>query len=245
MASRLSSPSSGRVSKGIAPNTLVNQTIAFVERQLPAWRDDRTRKYAEAEEALNGQLCKFLNDRARDEFPMAIFHHEERQGTKRRVDFSANPSSKAIKAAAYESLYDPFLVMEGKRLPTPTKAREREYITGLEEKSGAVQRYRLCLHGKGMEVAMLIAYVQRRETKDWHATINGWVKALNDSGEDTSCNWTTADYLGETENDGRKKACRCESNHKRSHGEPDIKLVHLWICMLPKPSKEKAKSGPT
>lgn len=219
--------------------------MAFVERLLPAWRDDTTRKYVEAEEALNGQLCKFLNDRARDEFPMAVFHHEERQGTKRRVDLSANPSSNAIKAAIYESIYEPFLVMEGKRLPTPTRAREREYITGFVEKSGAVQRFRLCLHGKGMEVAMLIAYVQRKDAKDWHTTINGWMRALKDSGEDTSCNWTSEDYLGATMNDGKKKAFRCESNHKRSGNEPDIKLVHLWICMPPKPSKKKAKGEQT
>jgi hypothetical protein len=194
---------------------------------LPAWRDDTTRQYAEAEEELNGQLCKYLDDRARDEFPMAVVHHEERQGNQRRVDMSANPSLKAIKAAIYDSIYDPFLVMEGTRLPTPTKARVRVYITGLVEKCGGVQRFRLCLRGKGMKVAVLIAYVQSAKVKDWHPTINGWVKTLENSGEDTSCKWTTSDNLGNAKNNGNRKACRCESTHKRSHGEPDIKLHHL------------------
>ena len=242
MVARPRIPASGKITKGIKPNTLVNQTMAFVEKQLPAWRDDKTRKFAEAEEELNGQLCKFLNDRASDDFPMAKFHHEERQGNRRRVDFSANPSSKAIKASIYESIYEPFLVMEGKRLPTPTASREREYLTGLTELSGGVQRYRLCLHGKGMSVAMLIAYVQSGEVVEWHKTINGWVTTLKTSGEDTSCKWTAKDALGKPKNTGKNKACRCESSHKRSEGD-DIRLVHLWICMPPKATKKKAKAG--
>ena len=237
--------SSGKLTREPTPNALVNQTMVFVEKELPSWRDDKTRKYAEAEEALNAQLCKYLNDRGRDHFPMAVFHHEERQGTKRRVDLSANPSSKAIKAAVYESIYEPFLVMEGKRLPTPTKAREREYLTGFADESGGIQRYRMCLHGKGMKIAMLIAYVQSGEAKDWHTPINGWVKTLKTSGEDKSCKWTTADALGKITHDGKKNACHCQSSHKRSDGEPDIKLVHLWICMPPKPSKKKTTKGST
>jgi hypothetical protein len=116
--------------------------MAFVERQLPAWRDDKSRQYVESEEDLNAQLCKYLNDCARDGFPMAMFHHEEKQGARRRVDLSALPTGKAIRAAIYASIYDPFLVLEGKRLPAPSAAREREYITGLDERSGGVQRFR-------------------------------------------------------------------------------------------------------
>src|SRR5260370_40948779 len=108
-------PASGRITRGITRNKLITQTMAFVEKQWPAWRQYKTRNIAEAEEDLNSQLCKFLSDRARDDFPMAVFHHEERQGRRRKSDLSANPSSKAIEATIYESIYEPFLVMEGKR----------------------------------------------------------------------------------------------------------------------------------
>lgn len=234
-------PSSGRITRGITPKTLINQTMAFVERQLPAWRDDKSRKVVTAEEELNGQLCKFLNNSARDRFPMAVFHHEEKQGNRRRVDLSANPSLEAIEAALYESIYDPFLIMEGKRLPTPTSAREREYVTGLSELSGGIQRYRLSLHGKAFTVAVLIGYLQSGDVKFWRKTINGWIKALATSGEDTSCRWTAKDALGKLNNTGQKKACRCKSTHNRSNGAADIRLVHLWICMVPRKIKAKAK----
>jgi hypothetical protein len=124
-------PISGKITHGIEPGTLLRQTMGFVEESLPAWRDDATREFVEAEEELNGQLCKFLNHRAREEFPMAYFHHEERQGGRRRADLSALPTSKAIEAEGYESIYEPILLIEGKRLPTPTAARHREYVTGL------------------------------------------------------------------------------------------------------------------
>jgi hypothetical protein len=238
MASPPRIPASGRITRGITPNRLITQTIAFVEKQLPAWRDDRTRKSAQAEEELNGQLCKFLADRARDGFPMTVFHHEERQGRHRRADFSANPSSKAIAAAVYDSIYEPFLVMEGKRLPTPTAARKREYLTGLTKLSGGIQRYRLCLHGKGHLVAVLIGYVQKGGVTDWHKTINGWIDDLKTSREDAGLEWTEKDALGTLKNTGENKACRCESNHSRTDGAADIRLIHLWICMPPKKSKK-------
>lgn len=229
-------PAIGRITRGIAPGTLVSETVAFVENHLPEWRDDKTRGFAEAEEDLNGQLCKFLNNRARDDFPMAFFHHEERQGDRRRVDMSALPTSQAINAKMYEHIYDPFLVMEGKRLPTPSKARHREYLTGFDKLSGGVQRFRLCLHGKGHDVAMLVAYIQRGTASAWRNTINGWIKGIGASREDTTLTWGSGDKLGRLVNGGRKRTSRCESIHDRKGSSPKIRLVHLWIWMPPKKS---------
>lgn len=231
--------SGGVISRGIARNTFIEKTITFVEGQLPKWRDDETRVSLESEEELNGQLCKFLNDRARHEFPMAMFHHEEKQGKRRRVDLSVVPSSKAIQAALYDSIYVPFLVIEGKRLPAPTASREREYVTGLGDQSGGVQRFRLCLHGKSLSVAMLVGYVQRGDTEEWRSSINNWIEALTASGEDKTCKWVMNDALGELTNGGTSHTCRCESNHARSNGA-GIRLVHLWICMWFKPSTRNA-----
>jgi hypothetical protein len=233
MAAHSQIPASGRITNGIKPNTLVEKTIKFVEDQLPQWRDDKTRSAVESEEDLNGQVCKFLNDRARDNFPMANFHHEEKQGKRRRVDLSVVPSSKAIEAALYGSIYIPFLVIEGKRLPAPSTNREREYVTGLAAISGGIQRFRLGLHGKGLSQALMIAYVQEKNVAHWHKTISGWISALEESGEDKTCAWTSKDTLKDLMNDGETEACRCESSHLRK-GLTDIRLVHLWICMSPK-----------
>ncbi|MGI8980163.1 MAG: hypothetical protein ACR2FY_13140 [Pirellulaceae bacterium] len=236
---------SGRITRGISPNTFVNETIKFVENQLHVWRDDKRRPYVEAEEDLNGQLCKFLNDRARDDFPMALFQHEERQGKRRRIDLSVLPSSKAIVAAIYESIYEPFLVIEGKRLPAPSKGREREYLTGFDKKSGGIQRFRLCLHGKSLVAAVMVGYVQTSEVEDWLMTINGWIAALKSSGEDKTCVWSDQDQLGELQNDGKARASRCESRHLRLGDVPEVRLTHLWICMAQEGNRTARKQKPS
>ena len=174
------------------------------------------RAAAEAEDDLNGQLCKYLSDRARSGFPMACFHHEERQTGRRRVDLSVLPSSKAIEAAIYESIYDPFLVIEGKRLPAPSRVKEARVRHGFDEKSGGIQRFRLCLHGRSVADAVLVGYVQSGEVASWLVTINGWITALSSSNDDTTCVWGDGDRLVGLRDDGRAKASRCESRHSRS-----------------------------
>ena len=37
-------PVSGRITRGISPNKLVDQTICFIENELHLWRDDQTRR---------------------------------------------------------------------------------------------------------------------------------------------------------------------------------------------------------
>jgi hypothetical protein len=188
-------PASGKITRGIRPNAFVKKTIKFVENHLHRWRDDPHRPAAEAEEDLNGQLCKYLNDRARTNFPLAYFHHEERQAERRRVDVSVCPSSEAIEASMYASIYIPYLVIEGKRLPAPSSAREREYLTGFAEKSGGVQRFRLCLHGRGLSVAVMVGYLQSGNVAEWLGRINDWIAALEASGEDSTCVWSNNDRL--------------------------------------------------
>jgi hypothetical protein len=224
----------GAITSGIEPGTLVRRTIAFVESQLPLWRDDESRPDAEAEEALNGQLCKFLNARARDAFPMAFFHHEERQPGGRRVDFSALATASTIDANFFVgSIYDPFLVMEGKRLPLPSKQREREYLTGFDDRSGAVQRFRLCLHGAAHDTAVIIAYLQSGDGATWLESLNKWVGELEVSGDDKTCSWTVSDHLSSSSEDTVQRRRTCESTHIRTgEGDPrPLRLVHLWITM--------------
>ncbi|MBX3450767.1 MAG: hypothetical protein KF777_14470 [Planctomycetaceae bacterium] len=228
-------PTSGQIVNGIEPNTFVAKTVKFVEEQLPQWRDDKSRPVVEAEEDMNGQLCKFLNDRARDHFPMANFHHEEKQGKRRRVDLSVVPSTKAIEVALYDSIYVPFLVIEGKRLPAPSVSREREYVTGLGKVSGGIQRFRMGLHGRDLSKALMVAYVQKEDVAEWHTRINGWITALESTGEDKTCDWTGSDSLSDLVTNGVSKTCRCESSHLRKD-LLGIRLVHLWVCM---PSKAK------
>ncbi len=224
----------GRITRGIHPNTLVEHTIQFVATQLPLWRDDETRPLVEAEELLNSQFCKFLEARARACFAMVLFHHEEHQGKRRRVDMSAGPSQEAVEAATYRmSIYDPFLVLEGKRIPAPAAAREREYVTGFAKRSGGIQRFKLALHGANHDTGVMIGYVQAKDSPSWWETINRWIGELAASGDDTTCEWNAEDQLQSLFDGGIKKASWCESRHTRP-GAPKpgaIRLIHLWIMM--------------
>jgi hypothetical protein len=220
----------GQITTGITPNSLVGQTILFVEERLPMWRDDSTRPYVEGEEDLNAQLCKYLNAQARHNFPMAYFHHEEKQGARRRVDLSALPTPDAVQAIVYfDSIYNPFLVLEGKRVPPPGgAAREREYVTGLADRSGGVQRFKLGLHGALHNTAVMLGYVQDGLASDWLTTMNGWIGDLEASGEDATCNWTAGDQFGPMTTSAGG-VCRFESRHLRLTNMREIELIHLWV----------------
>ncbi|GAA4464231.1 hypothetical protein [Novipirellula rosea] len=219
----------GRLTHGPVPDSSVDKTLQFVYAELPIWRDKPHRSEETSEEALNAQLCKHLNAAARrNDFSMAHFHHEERQGNRRRVDLSAQPVvTTVIEGRTYHD-DEAFLVMEGKRLPADRKSREREYVTGINE-SGGIQRFKLGLHGAQYAKAAIIAYVQNTNSTDWFKAINGWIEDLANSADAT---WTMSDQLRSLQPDPKSRTSRSESVHSRVRGaSPMIILTHLWIEM--------------
>lgn len=219
----------GRITSGLAPNTTVFKTLQFVTTQLPRWRDLPDRPFVTGEEELNGQLCKFLNVAARREnFPMAYFHHEERQTGRRRVDLSALPPKDTVIEGRLYGILDPFLVLEGKRLPAPSSDREREYVIGKKEITGGIQRFKLGLHGANLNHAGMIGYVQRDSFDDWFTCINAWITELSA----TSSEWTKKDQLKSLSSDASNCVATCTSNHERVDSETEqIHLTHLWVDM--------------
>lgn len=134
----------GKITSGLVLDTLALKTIDFVYTQLPAWRDDPDRLDEESENKLNLQLCKFLNSHARNDFPTVFFQHEEYQSGRTIVDISALPIKTSTIGARTYTIYDPIVVLEGKRLPAPSLDREKEYVTGgIQHKSGGIQRFKL------------------------------------------------------------------------------------------------------
>lgn len=219
----------GRITSGIAPGTTVLRTLQFVKSQLPRWRDMPGRQLVSSEEELNSQLCKYLNMAARREnFSMAYFHHEERQTGQRRVDLSALPPDPTIIEGRSYSELDPFLVLEGKRLPAPTRGREREYVTGGEKKSGGIQRFKLGLHGAVLNHVGMIGYVQRHAFDNWFTSINDWITELAESTSE----WSQEDCLVEMTTDSACRVASCVSTHNRVEAETgQINLSHLWVDM--------------
>jgi hypothetical protein len=175
----------------------------------------------------------FLEARARSEFPMACFHHEVPETGQHRVDVSASPPEMIVIEATTYSIYDPFLVLEGKRLPAPSSDRQMEYVTGREQRNGGIQRFKLGLHGAKLQVAMIIGYVQEGSALHWHKEINSWISALAAGTVTDVCVWKAEDRLGSLDEDKEDRIGSCSSEHERSGvvASNSIRLHHLLVEM--------------
>jgi len=234
MAARDSQPQHfGRITVGLEQDTLIDKTLAFVRERLPEWRDDPDRRQEHSEKKLNPQLCKFLNTRARSDFPMACFNPEEPQTGRRQVDLSATPAETTTIDAREYTIYEPFLVFECKRLPAPSTDREMEYVTSGESKKGGIQRFKLGLHGAELSVAAMIGYIQGQSSSHWHQRINEWISDLAGGRVSDVCPWKAAEALGHPQQDAGKGIAVCESIHDRSGDVQgsSIRLHHLWVEM--------------
>ena len=222
----------GRISDG-PTTTLVESTLQFVARELGPWRDDPDRPAEESEERLNAQLCKYLNVAASVRFPMVLFSHEEKQTGTRRVDFGANPTNAAFVGKTYRTIYDPFVVFEGKRLPAPSKSREREYVSGGNEYSGGIQRFKRGLHGATVDEAAMVGYLQDGTFDAWFTRINEWIseEARQPSASDET--WSLSEQLASLPG-GPLGVVQATSKHSRTNSTvgPEIRLRHLWVEMF-------------
>jgi hypothetical protein len=205
--------------------------LDFVASELSSWRDDPDRPAEESEERLNAQLCKYLNVAASLRFPMVLFSHEEKQTGTRRVDFAANPSVATFVGRTYRTIYDPFLVFEGKRLPAPSKAREREYVSGGTAYSGGIQRFKRGLHGATVEQAAMVGYVQDDGFTQWLTRINSWIsdEVAQPSAQDET--WSVHEHLAFLPQEPQATTAQARSKHSRTGSIlcSEIQLRHLWV----------------
>ena len=222
----------GKITSGIKLRTFQLAVITFIQQQLPIWRDDPDRIDEQSEDKLNLQLCKFLDSHARNILPMIRFDHEEYQTGRRRVDMSASPVKSIFLEAKLYTIYDPVLVLEGKRLPTPSSSREKEYVTGPtpEKINGGIQRFKLGLHGAKLNLVAIIGYVQDHSICHWHGKINGWISELAGNPIGDGCIWNVNETLKPLEEDKTKGIANCHSVHRRTFGNK-IDIHHLWIAM--------------
>lgn len=224
----------GKITSGLAPGTLALKTIDFVRDQLPSWRDDPARPDERSENRLNLQLCKFLNVKARNDFPMVHFEHEEYQLGRGSVDFSASTVTGATIGASLFTIYDPIAVFECKRLPAPSSDREKEYVTGgIKRQNGGIQRFKLGLHGANHDVAAMVGYLQEGSTSYWHDKINKWIVELSTGGMADVCGWSRNEMLTKLREDSLTGIANYQSTHDRigSAKSNKVSIRHLWIKM--------------
>ena len=135
------------------------------------------------------------------------------------------------------SVYEPFLVIEAKRLPTPRANREREYVTGTDESSGGptggIQRFKLGLHGSPVETAAMVGYIEDHSPGYWHGVINGWIDDLTGITSTDGCVWSGADMLQPLQVNESDRTAYSVSIHQRRHEceTPEIEIHHVWVIM--------------
>lgn len=218
----------GQLDKSAICDTLIDKTIDFIWSSLVPWKNDTARPFVEAEEELNGQFHDFLQSRALNDFPMVFFRHEQGQEGRRKVDLAAKPTQSVIIQGIPYSIYQPIIVIEGKRLPAPAKPREREYITGGEKISGGIQRFKLGLHGKAHETVIILGYIQKDTPQDWYDRINTW---LSDLAKTHSDDWSDDEKLLDFQAGNSGEQAKSTSFHPRVKGcaSDNIRILHFWI----------------
>lgn len=110
--------------------------------------------------------------------------------------------------------------VESKRLPSPERSREKEYVIG-DKNNGGIERYKTEKHGKGLNECGLLGFMEREDSKYWIKTINGWIEDLAKWNNV----WNKNETLKEVET-GIDYCCLKSVAHRKSD---DINLDHIWI----------------
>jgi hypothetical protein len=171
--------------------------VRFLVQHLedfPNWRGTHP---DQNEDYYNQRIERLLNVRARQHMDVLQFSRETIHETPGRHDLGVFPAQEegiAVRGRAFGP-EEPVYTIECKRLPQPHD-RRREYLTSEkgEKPRGAVQRYKLGIHGAGLDAAGIIAYVQKGDLESWRLNINTWVKELIAKPVDDA-RWTEDDCL--------------------------------------------------
>ncbi len=232
----INSSTSGNFRRDIHhPATLRYELIDFISDQLPRWRDDIDRPNKPRETKLNSQLCGFLSEKCRlspgwDIFQFRVEEEDASQHS-RKIDLVALPSSDTlwVEGRSY-NLYQTFMPIECKRLPTPNgkKRDEREYVFTQFSTGGGIQRFKAGHHASDHKLVVMIGYVQKETINFWNLRITEWINALAKSGQN---GWSEDDILHLMTVDANLRVASLSSFHKRESPLDDIEIRHLWIKM--------------
>jgi hypothetical protein len=169
---------------------------------------------------------------------MVRFKHETPQRARATVDLGVHGTEEITVVGNYSyTIYQPFMVIECKRLPAPSRDREREYVTGTNKVSGGatggIQRFKLGLHGADVETGAIVGYVEEQTPRHWHATINGWITTLAAGTSTEGCVWSESETLEHLVFDDEQGTSKAMSIHQRPDVclTPSIRIHHLWVVM--------------
>lgn len=211
--------------------------VAFIEQELPVWRDRPERPNCDDEPRLNEFLCGHLNSASRRQcFDSVQFLTEPVQTAGRRGDIAVKPlGTIQVEGREYYD-FEQLLPIECKRLPTPADSRrsDLEYVHGLPgHRTGGIERFKHGLHGRTNQHALMIAYVQAESFAHWHKLINERLAKLADDGADSG-DWSPVESLSCATPVYAADVQRFNSRHRR-HCPPCcsacVEMEHLWLVL--------------
>jgi len=227
--------SAGRMLSGtgnfIGPpvNAQFNAVVDFLKTHLSQFSKSIQKTNIYNENGLNSRLSRFITNVASKEtfFAEREIMENETQGSSPAVDIG-------IYLNVRDTQIDPPLitVFEGKRLTTELpKKRRREYVIGHEKdgkhiKCGGIERFKLGIHGKNLNSAGMIGYLQNGESDTWEAKINSWIRDLCE--EPFELAWSEHEQLNKQESD--RHVTEYVSIVDRANNE--LHLTHLWINLV-------------
>uniref|UniRef100_UPI0040562F62 hypothetical protein n=1 Tax=Candidatus Electronema sp. TaxID=2698783 RepID=UPI0040562F62 len=227
--------SQGRVLGGIGTlfgppkNAQFNTVIEFVKTIIQKFADSAMQDKSKNENALNSKLTRFINNSAEIFFANRESMEDEARGNSPAADIG-------IYFKVDDIGIDPPLitVFEGKRLSTKLpKKRHQEYVIGHEEKNkhvscGGIERFKLGIHGGGLNNAGMIGYIQDGTAESWHDKINTWVRDLCTKPAEPK--WSKEEQLMPKQVNGNVAEYTSTVNR---HADSKLHLTHLWIDLAP------------
>lgn len=179
---------------------LINSVLNFIDTYLPLFpeflKQNKIDSKNEIEKLLNQELIKFFTGYAFDynpylQYKFIFMKDDENKGTNYKPDIGVTIWNSQHKSSQIHS----FFQIECKRLPTPNVSNtrsEKEYVIGIAENTGGIERFKNKKHGEHLGEASLIGFIQNGNISDWHTKINEWIKIEVDN---KSTHWTNDDYL--------------------------------------------------
>ncbi|MGA2179419.1 MAG: hypothetical protein ABSH15_07550 [Verrucomicrobiota bacterium] len=213
------------------------EIVAFVERELPVWRDRPERPDCDDEPHLNEFLCGHLNSATRRQcFDAVQFLPEPVQTASRRGDIAVKPlGTIRVEGRKYYD-FEQLLPIECKRLPTPPDSRrsDLEYVHGLPgHRTGGIERFKHGLHGSTNQHALMIAYVQAKSFAHWLTAINARLAKLAADEADEGI-WNPSESLSPCASTRSSETQRFKSCHRRLSppcSSDKVEMEHIWLQM--------------
>ena len=213
------------------------EIVAFIQRELPVWRDRPTRLPLTDEPNLNQTLCLHLNSASRRQcFDAVQFLQEPLQSSARRGDIGVMPLGTILVEGKTYDDFEQLLPIECKRLPTPPDKRrgDLEYVIGLAgHRTGAIERFKHGLHGPANRRAVIIAYVQAESFSHWLTIINARLALLSENNTDDGL-WRPAEVLSIPVPTEGTDIQKLTSRHRRvvpPSFSDVVDMEHLWLRM--------------